>query len=285
MMNIGKGMGVLAVSIALGLSAGTGSAEELIVTNGAKIAFLGDSITQSGGHNPGGYVNLVVKGLDANGLKVTPIKAGIGGHKSNDMLARVDRDVISEKPDIMTLSCGVNDVWQGERGVPLEAYKTNITALVDKVQAASIKVVILTSTLIGEMTNPNSLKLDAYNDFLRSLAKERKLPLADLSADMKEIMKAKGGRANLTIDGVHMTIKGDVMMANGVLRALGLNQAQLDKAYEAWLDMPDTCLIQANISLRQYDKMASKAGTATNSPPVGTFISGQFAKFIEAETK
>ena len=285
MRNIGKGMGVLAVAVAMGLFAQTGTAEELLVKSGEKIAFLGDSITQFGGNNPGGYVNLVIKGLEVNGLKVAPIKAGISGHKSNDMLARVDRDVISKKPDIMTLSCGVNDVWHGERGVPLEAYKTNITALVDKVQAANIKVVILTSTLINDMNNPNSLKLDAYNDFLRSLAKERKLPLADLSADMKEIMKAKGARANLTVDGVHMAIKGDVMMATGVLRALGLNQAQLDKANEAWLDMPDTCPVQAKITLRQYEKLDVKAEALTNKPPVNAYINAQFSKFIEAETK
>ena len=155
----------------------------------------------------------------------------------------------------------------------------------DKAQAANIKVVILTSTLINDMNNPNSLKLEAYNDFLRSLAKERKLPLADLSADMKEIMKAKGARANLTVDGVHMAIKGDVMMATGVLRALGLNQVQLDKANEAWLDMPDTCSIQAKISLRQYDKMEAKAEALTNKPPVNAYINAQFSKFIAVETK
>ena len=32
-------------------------------------------------------------------------------------------------------------------------------------------------------------KLAGYNEFLRSLAKERKLPLADLNADMQEAVK------------------------------------------------------------------------------------------------
>ena len=50
----------------------------------------------------------------------------------------------------MTLSCGVNDVWHGERGVPLSAYKKNITEIVEKAQAAGIKVMILTATMIGE---------------------------------------------------------------------------------------------------------------------------------------
>ena len=83
----------------------------------ASIAFLGDSITQQGA-GPLGYVTLVLKGLEANGIQVKGIKAGISGHKSNNMLARLERDVLRHKPTIMTLSCGVNDVWHGKNGVP-----------------------------------------------------------------------------------------------------------------------------------------------------------------------
>lgn len=42
----------------------------------------------------------------------------------------------------MTLSCGMNDVWPGARGVPLENYKKNIAALVDQVQAAEEKLIL-----------------------------------------------------------------------------------------------------------------------------------------------
>ncbi len=270
------------MSAVVGLSVGTCSAQELIVKNGAKIAFLGDSITQFGGNNPGGYVNLVIKGLEANGLKVSPIKAGISGHKSDDMLARVDRDVIEKKPDLMTLSCGVNYVWHGARGVVLDQYKTNITAIVDKAQAAKIQVVILTSTLIKAPDSVESVKLDAYNDFLRSLAKERNLPLADLSADMKAIIKEKGAKAGLTTDGVHMAINGDMMMATGVLRALGLNPSQIEKANEAWLDIPDTCAVTAKFTLRQYGKLSEKAG---NGQSVDIYVKEQLSKLGEVSAK
>ena len=53
-----------------------------------------------------------------------------------------------------------------------------------------MKPVILTSTMIGEdQPNPNNQKLVAYNEFLRTFAKERKLPLADLNAQMQESVK------------------------------------------------------------------------------------------------
>ena len=59
------------------------------VKNNESIAFLGDSITQFGANMPGGYVRLVISGLEANGMTVTPYPAGIGGNKSNQMLERL----------------------------------------------------------------------------------------------------------------------------------------------------------------------------------------------------
>ena len=93
--------------LALLLSQPLTRAEEaaaLPVKTGEKVAFLGDSITQFGWGSPLGYVRLIVSGLEANGVKVEPIPAGISGHKSNDMLGRLDRDVLSKKPDWVTIS-------------------------------------------------------------------------------------------------------------------------------------------------------------------------------------
>ena len=227
----------LPLAAALISSAAVAHAGDVAVKDGQKIAFMGDSITQAGA-GPQGYVTLVMRGLEANGVKAVSIPAGISGHKSNQMLERLDRDVLSKKPDWMTLSCGVNDVWHGEKGVPLEQYKTNITQIVDKCQAAGVKVMILTSTMIGEdQPNANNQKLIAYNDFLKSLAKEKKCLLADLNADMQAALAKAGAdkKGNkLTGDGVHMNPAGNQMMATGVLKAFGLTDAQLEKAKQSW---------------------------------------------------
>ena len=165
---------------------------DILVKSGEKVAFMGDSITEGGWGNPKGYVRLVIAGLAANGVTAEPIPAGVGGHKSNDMLGRLDRDALSKKPQWMTLSCGVNDVWHGANGVPLDKYKENITQIVEKCAAAGVKPVILTATVIHEkLDNTENGKLAAYNDFLRELAKEKKLPLADLNAMFQERIKAE----------------------------------------------------------------------------------------------
>ena len=233
--------------------------ENVAVKNNESIAFMGDSITAQGANLPGGYVRLVISGLKANGITVTPFPVGIGGQHSTEMLERLERDVLSKKPTWMTLSCGVNDVWHGEKGVPLEAYKTNIAALVDQAQAAGVKVMILTATMIGEVSdNPNNVKLAGYNDFLRQLAQAKKCPLADLNADMQASIKPGITGNQLTNDGVHMNPLGDQMMAIGVLRAFGLNEAQLQKARDYWIAMPEVaCNVgcKLELTLRQYQQL------------------------------
>ena len=210
------------------------------VKSGDSIAFMGDSITQGGWENPVGYVRLVMSGLEANGIQAKAIPAGISGHKSNNMLERLRRDVLDKKPTWMTLSCGVNDVWHGANGVPLPQYKTNITAIIEQAQAAGIKVMVLTATVITEQKdNPNNQKLAPYNEFLRALAKEKGCLLADLNADMWAGLKTSSGKGNVfTSDGVHMNAQGDCLMATGVLRAFGLTEPQILKAKEAWLSIP-----------------------------------------------
>ena len=231
---------LLAMALIVLLGSIPARAEGVAVKTGDSIAFMGDSITERG-LQPKGYVTLVIAGLAANGIKVEMIPAGVSGQKSHQMLKRLNHDVLSKKPTWMTLSCGVNDVWHGEKGVPLDEYKVNITQMVEQCQAVGIKVMILTATMIGEdAPNKHNKKLKGYNDFLRALAQEKNCLLADVNADMQSIIaqadenkKGKNGRV-LTADGVHMNTAGNKMMALGVLKAFGMSEAQLEKAKNLW---------------------------------------------------
>lgn len=268
------GRGVL-LAMVLAVVAHTASAE-ILIKDGEEIGFLGDSITAFGWGNPAGYVKLVVAGLKANGVNVDPAPAGIGGHKSNNLLNRLDRDVLSKKPRWMTLSCGVNDVMQGKKGVPLNAaqaaatiyeksipsepekgtFEANITQIVDRAQAAGVKVIILTTTVIKEdLSSRENQMLVPYNDFLRRLAIERQLPLADLNALFREKIKAANQpKKNVfTTDGVHMNTEGNKLMAIGVLRAMGLDDDQIQRAREAWLPLET---LEAEIAKRAAEAKA-----------------------------
>jgi lysophospholipase L1-like esterase len=261
---------------------------EIAIKSGEKLAFLGDSITQYGKASPGGYVNLVSSGLATNGVKIEVIGAGISGHKSNQMLGRLENDVLRHKPQWMTLSCGVNDVWHGEKGVSLEDYKKNITSIVDQAQAAGVKVILLTSTMIGEdAANPNNQKLAPYNEFLGELAKEKKCLLADLNADMQAaVAKANTpGKNTLTSDGVHMAFPGDMMMATGVLKTIGLDDKEIAKAQDAWMDLPNTNSVKLNATFSQREMRQLEKAAATRSTTVPKMVDEEVKKVLETLKK
>lgn len=253
---------LLPAIITLGLLA-SGQAE-IKVQNGQKVAFMGDSITQFGWDRPGGYVHIVADALESAGVKISVVPAGISGNTSRNMLDRVERSVISQKPDWMTLSCGVNDVWHKDAShVDLEPYKTNITAIVDKAQAAGIKVMILTATVIQEKDNPDNQNLAAYNDFLRQLAKERNLPLADLNAMCWKALKDTD--THLTVDGVHMNPEGNMLMARGILEAFGMAPSQIDAYEKKWRESPSYGSLTAQITLNALAPVSFTTYNAMNA--------------------
>ena len=223
----------LLLAVPLLLSAPSGRAE-ILVKNGETIAFLGDSITELGWIHAAGYVKLTISGLEANGIKTMVIPAGRTGQKSDEMLARLGREILSKKPDWLTLSCGVNDVWHGSNGIPLDRFQTNIMALIDRAQTAHIKVVLLTATGIGEdLDNFNNKKVAGYNAVLRLLAKQKNCLLADVNADFRKALKSNAATGKvLTTDGVHMNSTGDRVMSERILRTLGLTDAQFRTAQD-----------------------------------------------------
>jgi len=259
-----------------------------LVKNGETVAFLGDSITEQGVESPSGYVRLVGSGLAANGIQIKIIAAGIGGDKSNQMGARLEKDVLGKKPDWMTLSCGVNDVWKGAKGVSLEDYQTNIISILDRCQKAGVKVMILTATQISpRLDSPANIQLASYNDFLRKTAKDRGLPLADVSNKMASeqgARKAAGQTTPLTVDGVHMNHIGNQMMAAEVLQAFGLDHVQLAAALQKWRSLPDAVHLKTVLKLSLPEMEALESHAASQKKSIDAVIVEQLRAANQAET-
>jgi formylglycine-generating enzyme required for sulfatase activity/lysophospholipase L1-like esterase len=257
-------------------------AGEIAVKDGEAIAFLGDSITAAG-RDPGGYCQFVLAALKDQGINTTAVFAGIGGHKSDQMLARLEKDVLNHQPNWMTLSCGVNDVWHGKNGVELEPYTKNITEIVDRAQAAGVKVLLLTSTMIKEdQANGLNQKLVAYNDFIRQLAKDKGCLLADVNADMQLALKTpppnRPDGKKLTSDGVHMNPYGNIMMGRGVAKALGATDVQLDESEKAWRSVSSHRVRLGDIKL-SIDEIEALSSAAKAE---GTDLGGLLRKGAEA---
>lgn len=209
-----------------------------------RIVTLGDSITQ-GGARPGGYVWLIDRYLKAiyPGEPIEIVNAGISGHKSTDMLARFQRDVLDRKPDLVTISVGVNDVWHGftsanpagygPRRVPLEDYERNVRKMVDMAREAGVRVLLFTTTIFEDRpASPRNSRVQLYNDAIRRVAREKGVLLADQYESFSRAW-FNHGDVKLTTDQVHLAPPGDRLMARTALRALGVPEQALDRAEQA----------------------------------------------------
>ena len=201
-----------------------------------RIVFLGDSITQAGA-GPNGYVTLVREALAKTrpDLHVEIIGAGISGNKVPDLEKRLDKDVLGQKPSLVVIYIGINDVWhsQNGRGTPKDVYQAGLKSLIQRIHDHGARVVLCTPSVIGEKTdgsNKLDQMLDEYCDISRSVAKETKTPLVDLRKafldHLKEHNAAQVEKGILTTDGVHLNPAGNEFVAAQILAALGAAPAE-----------------------------------------------------------
>ncbi len=186
-----------------------------------RVVFFGDSITQAG-VNPGGYIDRLKKTLPADQFEL--MGAGIGGNKIYDLFLRMDEDVLAKQPDVVVIWVGVNDVWHkatSGTGTDPDKFVKFYDAVVKKLKAANIRVVLCTPAAIGEktdMTNQQDGDLNQYSQFIRDLAKQQNLPLVDLRKafqeyDLKNNPENKD-RGILTTDRVHLNEAGNQFVAD-----------------------------------------------------------------------
>lgn len=230
-------------SLTQGLVSGPASAEHQPrkLREVKRIVTLGDSITQ-GGARPGGYVWLMDQYLQVlyPKQKIEIVNAGISGHKSNDMLARFQRDVLDKKPDLVTISVGINDVWHGftpehpagygPRRVKLEDYNSNVEAMLQAAHKAGVDVVMFTTTTFEDQPESiRNLRVSHYNRALRDLATKYGYRLADQNVAFHTAW-ARNPSARLTTDQVHLNGPGNELMARTALLALGVPEEKLNSA-------------------------------------------------------
>ena len=100
---------------------------------------LGDSLTAGYGLPPGqGFPAQLERALRAEGLDVTVADAGVSGDTTSGGLERLDWSVGPEA-DAVILELGAND---GLRGLPPETMRANLVAMLDKLDARGLPVLL-----------------------------------------------------------------------------------------------------------------------------------------------
>ena len=216
----------------------------MILGKNAVLVCFGDSITQ--GDETGGYVELLRNFLKAGypERNIRVVNAGIGGNRTPDLLARLEKDVIARKPNAVLINIGVNDVgWgfdefnprrehpngDGPLGVSLPAYEANLSEIADRLrEGCDAEIIFATPTVLGEdIDNPDSLRNIRLKDYvaaMRRVAEAKGAVIAPTHEQFTATIRA-GKSVNpdfhLTTDGVHMTPAGNAVLALTILETLG----------------------------------------------------------------
>ncbi|MCU7547907.1 GDSL-type esterase/lipase family protein [Chitinophagaceae bacterium LB-8] len=203
----------------------------MTVQKKTRVILFGDSITQMG-VNPGGYITKMNETLVKNNLssQYELIGAGISGNKVYDLYLRMEDDVLARNPDVVVIYIGVNDVWHkttSGTGTDPQKFERFYQAIIKKLQAKGIQVVLATPAVIGERTdytNQQDGDLNLYANMIRNLAKANNCKLVDLRKAFLDY-NLKNNPDNkesgiLTTDRVHLNEKGNALVAEKMLDVL-----------------------------------------------------------------
>jgi lysophospholipase L1-like esterase len=195
-----------------------------------KVIFFGDSITNAG-VKPGGYITLMQEKIKQDGgPSYELIGAGIGGNKVYDLYLRFQEDVLDKNPDVVVIYIGVNDVWHkqsSQTGTDPDKFLAFYTAMIKKLQATGIKVIVCTPAVIGEKTdfsNAQDGDLNRYSNIIRDMASKHGCALVDLRKAFLEYNLANNPSNKesgiLTTDRVHLNTKGNQLLADLMFKGL-----------------------------------------------------------------
>ncbi len=150
--------------------------------------------------------------------------SGKGGDKIYDLYLRLEQDVLVKDPDVVIIFIGVNDVWHKRSsgtGTDYNKFEAFYNAIIQKLNAANIKVVLCTPAVIGEKTDfSNELDgdMNKYASLIRSIALKNNLPLVDLRKSFLDYNLEHNPENKeagiLTTDKVHLNDNGNKLVAD-----------------------------------------------------------------------
>jgi acyl-CoA thioesterase-1 len=172
---------------------------------------VGTSITAGLGLEPdSAYPSLIQQKVDAAGLPVAVVNAGVSGETTAGLLQRLDW-LLRAPFDVMVLETGAND---GLRGIPAATVRQNIRTAVSRIKAARPSARIL---LVQMEALPNLGPRYAadFHAVYPELSKELGVSLAPFLLD------GIAGRSDLNqSDGIHPNQRGERLVADNIWKSL-----------------------------------------------------------------
>jgi lysophospholipase L1-like esterase len=146
------------------------------------------------------------------------VNQGINAQRSDQIAARFEVDVIEQKPAVVVIIAGVNDVYQGR---PAQQVKDQLAAMYKRAHAAGIRVVAGTIIPYNTATADQNARMREINDWIRSQAR------ADpgvIFVDTRAAVAAEndGDKLASSPDGLHPDAAGYRRMASAIEKVIPL---------------------------------------------------------------
>lgn len=200
------------------------------------LLFFGDSITDcgrsreaapgdSGGWGNGYVYQLAARlGADLADYELTFSNKGISGNRIYDLEKRLESDVVSLKPNLVSILIGINDTWRRyDSGVvsPTNEFAASYRRILEKLASAEMEIVLLEPFLLPVPDDRRAWRedLDPKIHIIRDLAREFEAIYVPLDG----IFAAASTRREMGFwlpDGVHPSPSGHALIAEAWLSAV-----------------------------------------------------------------
>lgn len=187
--------------------------------------FTGDSITHGALHTFGwrSYPEHFAERVrwELKRVRDIVINTGISGDRTGGLLNDLDWRVLHLKPNVVSIMLGMNDCTAGPEG--REVFRKNLTAIVEKVQAAGAIPLLNTPNTIYFKNAIERADLPAYAVIVREVAAAMKAGLVDHWAHWEKTKPAQDSLLPWVADqSIHPGVYGHREFAKVIFRELGI---------------------------------------------------------------
>jgi acyl-CoA thioesterase-1 len=180
------------------------------------------------------YPHLLHRGLNERFpyAVLNVIVTAIGGEDSESGAKRFERDVLSLRPDVVTIDYGLND-----RSIGLARAEAAWQTMIAQAKSAGVKVILLTPTpdIRANLGDPND-PLNQHAQQIRTLARSNGIALVDSLASFEKCVRDGKPLEGLMSQSNHPNRKGHEVVAAELLQwfpapppAIDSNTASLDR--------------------------------------------------------
>jgi lysophospholipase L1-like esterase len=184
------------------------------------------------------YAVRIHEALTESGIPNKVINSGVGSNHTGSVsdndrpkikhgMDRFEKDVLSHRPDWVTLNFGLNDAYQDKGDgtasrIPLDSFIANLSHYIIEIKKINGRIILLTPNPLSSKLEPfRHERLKLYRDAVIKLAKSERVDLINSwKVFGKYARKDPGGMEGLLPDGLHPMDIGHKLIADEIVKII-----------------------------------------------------------------